>query len=90
MASAGAGGFAPLLRTQETRMSHPTWMLYLDNDAVASERLEQACRLARRFESHLVGLSCHRPQAWPDIGPAAMLGSDPLTVELQDRLRGVP
>ena len=63
-------------------MRYPTLLLYLDDDARAPARLEFAARLARRFASHLVGLSCHRPvPSVPATGPG-ILGVDALTIEL--------
>src|SRR5690348_7506645 len=64
-------------------MVYPTLLLYLDDDAHAAARIEQAARLARRLESHLMGLSCRRP-ATGVPGPAgALLGLDALSLELQ-------
>jgi len=67
-------------------MPYPTLLLPLEDDPGAEARLEQAMQLAQRFESHLVGLSCHRPAPYALPGASAvtigMLGSDPLTTEL--------
>src|SRR3954471_21828623 len=68
--------------TREISVDYPTLLLSLGDDGRANARLDQASHVARRFESHLVGLSCRRPAVAPPVGPAAMLGSDPLTVEL--------
>jgi nucleotide-binding universal stress UspA family protein len=62
-------------------MTYPTLLFYLDDDERAGIRLDQAAMLARRFESRLVGLSCHRPAPRLDE-PSNVLGLDPLTLEL--------
>jgi len=63
-------------------MRYPTLLLYLDDDGRAPARLEFAARLARRFASHVVGLSCHRPVPYVPATPPGILGLDSLTIEL--------
>ncbi|MGN6524964.1 MAG: universal stress protein [Burkholderiaceae bacterium] len=59
-------------------MRYPTILLPLDDDADAATRVQHAAVLARRLESHLVGLSC-RPR--PLTGATIPPGSEPPTPE---------
>lgn len=54
-------------------MRYPTLLLLLDDDTGADARLGYAIDLARRLESHLVGLSCRRQSE----GAAMTLADDP-------------
>jgi nucleotide-binding universal stress UspA family protein len=60
-------------------MRYPTLLLLLGNDAGAAARLACAIELARRLESHLVGLSCRSPSP----GTPAGLADEPAMGELR-------
>ena len=62
-------------------MRFRTVLLYLDEQPGAGACADHAIRLARAFEGHLLGLSCHRPVPWPD--EAADGRGDALTPELR-------
>jgi nucleotide-binding universal stress UspA family protein len=64
-------------------VTYQTLVLHLDDDARADDRLEHAARLARTFESHLVGVSCRRPVTTYDVDAADLLANDALTAELK-------
>jgi len=65
-------------------MTYPTILLFLDDDARADVRDDQAVRFAQRLGSHVDGLSCHRPVPTGVEVAVAMGGfADPLTVELE-------
>jgi nucleotide-binding universal stress UspA family protein len=71
-------------------MTYPTMLMFLDDDARADVRNEQAVKFARRLGSHVDGLSCHRPVATGADVAVAMGGfADPLTVELEAARREV-
>jgi len=65
-------------------MTYPTILTFLDDDARADVRNQQAARFAQRLGSHVDGLSCHRPVT-TGAGLAVAMGGfvDPLTVELE-------
>ena len=65
-------------------MTYPTLLMYLDDDARADVRNEQAVRFAQRLGSHVEGLSCHRPvPTGLDVAVAMGGFADPLSLELQ-------
>lgn len=64
-------------------MTYSTLLLHLDDDARARIRLDQATKLAHRFDARLVGLSCHRPAPWVGVPGAEYMGADPATGELR-------
>ena len=64
-------------------MSYRTVLLHVADDAHLEAHADYATRLARLFDSRLLGLTCHRPSPWPQDGAVAFLGGDPLTVELR-------
>jgi len=71
-------------------MTYPTMLMFLDDDARADVRNEQAVKFARRMASHVDGLSCHRPVPSGAEVAAAMGGfADPLTVEQEAARRDV-
>ncbi len=63
-------------------VTYSTLLLHLDDDTRAGIRLDQATSLARRFDSRLIGLSCHRPAPWVGVAGSEFMGADPLTHEL--------
>jgi len=65
-------------------MTYPTILMFLDDDARAEVRNQQAVKFAQRLGSHVDGLSCHRPVP-TGVGVAVAMGgfADPLTVELE-------
>jgi nucleotide-binding universal stress UspA family protein len=66
-------------------MTYPSILMFLDDDARADVRNEQAIRFAQHLGSHVSGLSCHRPVPTGVDMAVAMGGgfADPLTRELQ-------
>jgi nucleotide-binding universal stress UspA family protein len=68
---------------QGVNVTYRTLVLHLDDDAHADDRFDHALRLARSFESHLLGVSCHRPAPAYDVDVADLLRTDALTAELQ-------
>ena len=70
-------------------MTYPSILMFLDDDARAKVRNEQAVRFARHLGSHVEGLCCLRP-APIGVEAVAAMGAvvEPLTADLQAARRG--
>jgi len=64
-------------------MSYRTLLSFVEDGPRADACSDYAARLAHRFDSRLLGLSCHRLSALPGEGGVTFLDGDPLTVELR-------
>lgn len=74
-------------RSRKSIVTYSTLLLHLDDDTRAAIRLDEATNLARRFNSRLIGLSCHRPAPWVGVAGAEFMAADPLTTELKAATR---
>jgi nucleotide-binding universal stress UspA family protein len=63
-------------------VTYPTLLLPLDDDPRAGARLALTRRLAQRWRSHVIGLSCRRPVAAIDGAADTRPVIDPLTLDL--------
>jgi len=70
-------------KSRKSVVTYSTLLLHLDDDTRGAIRLDEAMKLARRFNSRLIGLSCHRPAPWIGVAGSEFMGADPLTTELQ-------
>jgi nucleotide-binding universal stress UspA family protein len=68
-------------------VTYSTLLLHLDDDTRAAIRLDEAMKLARRFNSRLIGVSCHRPAPWIGVAGSEFMGADPMTGELERAAR---